>query len=198
MFTLNTLLTAFEENGKLCYEGEHYESGELVWTGDLWRLWPTTDESRCESVKQNRLHALMEKKGWQLRFYDEIITDMDGKAHESQPSSYSWTPTWRILESCEVWSKQNALDDIEKYVEVLMNEDVKNRYDRWDIDFSEHGFTRFDYAAESGFHHGQTDTPESVKEMIEKEHGADCDIVFSIDSTGQFDVHFSAWYRKSE
>jgi hypothetical protein len=85
MFTLNRLLSIFEENNKLTYEGTHYESGEHVWTGDLWRLWPAPEGETLEKEKWNRLHSIMEKKGMQLRFYDETISDSEGLVHESQP-----------------------------------------------------------------------------------------------------------------
>jgi hypothetical protein len=196
MFTLNRLLSIFEENNKLTYEGTHYESGEHVWTGDLWRLWPAPEGETLETKNQRRLSELMECKGMQLRFYDETISDSEGLVHETQPSYYGRTPTFNIL-NCEVWSRREAEANPERYLEDLLSCD-HNVADSWEIDFAQFGFVKFDYQAESGFHHGQTDTPESVKKLIQEKF-PDCEeFVFSIDSVGQFDVHFTAWYRLPE
>lgn len=194
MYTLRSLLTAFESAGKLQFEGDSYRDGKPVYTGDLWRLWP--DPSGLESTKQNRLHSLMEAAGMHLHFYDETITDEEGKVHRLQPSYYGDVLTWTILSDCNVWSRSMAEESPEEYLDALMESGWKNA-DKWEIDFAPFGFIRFDYQAEAGWYHGQTDTPESVAAMVhEKFPGAD--VVFAIDSTGQFDTHFSAWYRPAE
>lgn len=50
---------------------------------------------------------------------------------------------------------------------------------------------------ESGFHVGQTDTPEKVCKLVTKLLGSR-DMLFCIDGAGQFDVHFSAYIKKEE
>ena len=60
MFTLNKLLIALEDAAKITFEGEHFETGESVFTGDLWRIWPSPDG--LESVKQERLRAALTKE----------------------------------------------------------------------------------------------------------------------------------------
>ena len=66
----------------------------------------------------------------------------------------------------------------------------------------EHGYVPFqsvDSACkdifESGFHAGQTDTPEKVCKLVTELLGPR-DMLFCIDSSGQFDVHFSAYIKK--
>lgn len=68
----------------------------------------------------------------------------------------------------------------------------------------ENGFTPFQSANtackdifESGFHYGQTDTPEKVCKLVTELLG-NREMVFCIDSSGQFDVHFSVYIKKVE
>lgn len=198
MLTLNRLLEHFCEAGKLEFVGNHYQSNEPVYTGDLWRLWPDPEGKGLESKNQNRLSRAMESKGMQLRFYDEIITDSDGKAHEENPGYYGQVPTWKIL-GCEVWSRENARADIPAYIDALLGEDGPIS-DRWleDEDFEANGFTLFAYDAETGFHHGQDDTPEKVIERFKGGPGIsrdDWQFIFQITDVGQFDCHYRMWFR---
>ena len=48
---------------------------------------------------------------------------------------------------------------------------------------------------ESGFHAGQTDTPEKVCKLVTELLGPR-DVLFCIDDAGQFDVHFSIYIKK--
>ena len=196
MLTLNRLLEAFIENNKLTFEGNHYDSGEPVYTGDLWHLWPAPAGETLEKERWNRLYSIMEKKGMQLRFYDETISDDNGKVHEIHPGYHGQVKTFKIMDDSSIWSQDEAQENPESYLEALLQCD--EAVDSWEIDFAPFGFVKFDYQAESGFHHGQTDTPESVKKMVQEKF-PDCEeFVFSIEGVGQFDVHFSVWYRLPE
>ncbi len=198
MFTLNSLLSHFEESGKLTFEGEHYESGEAVYTGDLWRLWP--DPSGLESVKHGRLRDLMEKRNMQLRFYDETITDDNGKVHERIPGYHGEVATYRILGD-NVWSQGEGQEEhTDAYIEALLEEPFENRSDRWlsDKQLTERGFVKFDYDAESGFHRGQTDTPDSTVDRVKAQFPTATDFIFRITDVGQFDMGWNVWYRLEE
>ena len=194
MFTLRTLITALEEADKIRFEGLSYHDDKPVYTGDLWRIWPSPDG--LESEKQHRLYSLMEDAGMHLHFEDETITDEEGKVHLSQPGYYGDLLTWTILEPGVVWSRSMAEDTPEDYLDALLAEGY-GRADKWGIDFAPFGFVKFDYQAESGWYAGQTDTPEKVAAMIHEQFPG-ADIVFAIDGAGQFDVHFSAWYRPAK
>lgn len=197
MLTLNSILHHFIESDKLTFEGSHYDSGAKVYTGDLWRLWP--HPSGLESEKQNRLRDLMEKRNMQLRFYDETVTDDNGKVHEKIPGYHGQIATYRIFD-CAVWSQDEAIDNAAAYVEALLEEDFNNRSDRWltEEQLTELGFIKFDYEAESGFHPGQDDTPESMVEKVKEEFPTATDFIFHITEVGQFDCAWNVWYRLEE
>lgn len=200
MLTLNRMLNELCEAGKLQFEGNHYDSNEPVYTGDLWRLFPSGE--RCESKKQNRLRECMESKGMQLRFYDETISDDDGLVHEQNPGYAGQTLTYKILSDCDVWSERRALENVDDYIAAMLNTEG-NQADRWlsDKQLRKAGFKLFNYDAESGFHVGQTDTPESVIAQFEaklKDSSATYDYLFQITDVGQFDINFRLWTRKQE
>lgn len=198
MFSLNSLISAFEEAGKLTFQGTHYDSGDTVYSGDLWRLWP--DPRGLENKNQNRLRDLMEKKNMQLRFDDEIITDDNGKVHELIPGYHGQVATYKVID-CTVWAQDEAQNNPDAYLDALLEQDALSaRSDRWltDEQLEERGFIRFSYDAESGFHHGQTDTPDSVIERLKSDRPTATDFIFQIDSVGQFDCHWHVWYRLPE
>lgn len=198
MLTLNSLITHFCDEGKLTFEGIHYRDKQPVYTGDLWRLWPSPDG--LESKNQNRLTSLASRKGIQIRFYDETITDEDGRVHEENPGYYGQVATFKVI-GCSVWAEDEAQDNPAAYIDALLAEDeLGRRSDRWltDEQLTEQGFIRFDYDAESGFHPGQNDTPDSVVERLKWNRPAAQDFIFQIDDVGQFDIHFHLWYRLPE
>jgi hypothetical protein len=196
MFTVNSLLSHFVDAGKLWFAGDHYRDGDAVYTGDLWRLWPSPDG--LESKNRNRFESLAERKGIQLRFEDEIITDEQGRAHEINPGYHGQIATYRVIES-SVWAQDEAQENPDSYLDALLEQDG-HASDRWltEEQLTERGFIRFDYDAESGFHRGQTDTPESVIDRLKLNRPTAKDFLFIIDDVGQFDCHFHLWYRLPE
>lgn len=198
MFTLKSLLNTLTESGKLDFQGVHYDDGTTVYSGDLWRIWP--DPRGLESVKQDRLRSAMEKRNMQLRFDDEIITDDNGKVHELNPGYHGQVATYRILDG-GVWSQdEGQTTQTDAYVEALLKEEFRNRSDRWlsDEQLTERGFIKFAYEAESGFHPGQTDTPDSLVEKVKADIPGATDFLFQITDVGQFDCHWLVWYRLEE
>jgi len=86
-----------------------------------------------------------------------------------------------------------AGDEVDTYIEYLL--DDARRADTFDVDWTKHGFRKLnDDAFESGFHPGQTDNPAKILKAAQAEH-PDHEFLFSIDSTGQFDINFSLWAR---
>jgi hypothetical protein len=60
------------------------------------------------------------------------------------------------------------------------------------------GFVKYNGQFESGWHPGQDADPVAITAEIRKWHGPDVDVVFLLDSTRQFDIEFSAYYRVRE
>lgn len=190
MYTVKRLIDEFEKAGKLSFAGIHYDNEKPVYIGDLWRLF--SDDKRLR-----RFEECCESKDIELRFEDEIITCGNGKAHERMPGFIGATLTWQMIE-CEIWSMDEAESNQSMYIEHLLSQNDPAIPNGWNIDLVTQGFTRFDYDAESGFHYGQTDSPDKLREMIFAQHGDDCEIVFRIDDIGQFDIRFCAFYRKPQ
>ena len=63
------------------------------------------------------------------------------------------------------------------------------------------GFTQWEpndpHTYESGWYPGQTDTPEEVMAAI-REHDEECEVVFLLNGSGQFDIRWSAYTRNPD
>lgn len=208
MHTLNTLLNALAEAGRLQFAGLHYEDQTPTWSGDLWRLFGNAigdaPENEAADRKKRRLESLCEDRGIALRFEDEIVTDESGRVHETQPGFHGQTPTWAYVGD-SLWTRDEAEDDshIDSYAEARIWRDRSHSEagaDRWGIDFGKVGFRRFDSDTqperfETGFRVGQTDDPATVFERVQRVHGDQTEVIFAVDDVGQFDCHWFAWYR---
>lgn len=190
MYTFNKIMESFDRWGDV---GVSYDDQNImVYSGDLRALYNRFSHSNA----QNRLTDIAEHYGAELRFYGETIADNNGRIHNTIPTHYGWIPTFMITSDGDIWAEDEVNDSsLESYADVLINND--NQADLWKTDFSRLGFVKYDKQGESGFHYGQNDTPQNMRDEIENAFG-ECDIIWSIDGSGQFDVMFSAWYKPKE
>jgi len=156
----------------------------------------------------SRLASALERIGAEVEWYDNY-TQCCGcyKAVQTEPDSYSWVPPY-------VWGMDGALcsgcatDDVESALEYgeYLNDYGKAVTFCDAAELEAIGFTRWQHTDGAdgaggyahGWYPGQNDTPRAVYEAIEREFGdagVDVDIVFLIDHSGQFDIHFGAFYR---
>lgn len=64
------------------------------------------------------------------------------------------------------------------------------------IDPSDYGYKLIQEGFESGFHPGQNDKPKEIyKRKVQQGYKH---ILFTIDRSGQFDVHFSVWHKPED
>ena len=192
MLTFNKILADWQDWSDI---GPSYDNPEtMVYSGDLWAFAKHFSGNVTDTKTLNRITDIAENYGIELRFYDETITDEQDRVHNTTPTHYGWTPTF-TLHDCEVWAEDEAhdLELCEDYAEYLIDND--SMADQFGVNFEPIGFKRWEgVLSESGFHFGQNDTPESLRSTVEEKYG-DCELIFYIDSTGQFDAHFSAWFK---
>lgn len=189
MLTLNAILNKYDQWQDI---GPSYEDESvMVYSGDLWALAKSFSGDSTDTKTLNRLQDIANHYGVELRFYDETITDESGRVHNTMPNGWGWTPTYAVHD-CSVWAEDESQEHVEDYATYLIDND--NMADQFGVDFTSIGFTQWESLCESGFHYGQNDTPQSLRESIEAKHGP-CELIFYIDSTGQFDVTFGAWFK---
>lgn len=169
------------------FAGPHYDDEEkTVFVLYEWTPWLK------EKNTFNRVYDLCEQKGIDFRFNDEIIIDEHGRAHERQPSMYGDSLSWAYSSCGEfLWTRDEVSDYLEDYAESLEN--CPTVADKWNTDFSSLGYEKHSGQFESGFHPGQTDNPETIQAELLKTYDS---VIWSIDSSGQFDCGFSAWVKK--
>lgn len=130
----------------------------------------------------------LERRGFELEWSDEWCTDSNGRAYRTSPDSYGWRPSYVYLDG-EILGRDEARADPSWYVEEYLLNDP-DRADTFDINLAALGFTMREQC-EHGWHPGQTDDPKKIYAELEEKF----DVVFQLDSSGQFDIHFSVWVR---
>ena len=119
------------------------------------------------------------------------------RAVRAVEDSYSWQPSY-VMGDGEVTCFECALKHIEDYLTDYLNNSDKCVTWAKPSDLEAIGFVKYapgdehDYA--NGWYPGQNDKPSEIFDEIEREMPGH-DVVFFLDGTGQFDIHFSAYVR---
>lgn len=173
------------------------ENGVLFanWNAET-RYNETTHKFETVDDTMSRIAKVAETAGYETEWYDEWSTCGDcGLAVRTSPDSYSWQPSYVVLNECELLCKGCVEpDDI---IEEYLNNPRKAISADLDINLEDHGFELYSDQFENGWHPGQNDQPENIIADLKADGQLDNrDFVFQIDSTGQFDVGFSLWLRE--
>jgi len=150
------------------------------------------------------------EKFYELDWEDESDCCCECFAHiHTMPTYHGWAPDYINTENGAV-CKNCILDNAEDYLEdFTFWSDSLPVYPRaipaWLKEkLQENDFVPFHSIDseckdmfENGLHYGQTDTPEKVAALITEELGPR-EILFCIDSSGQFDINFSAYIKKED
>ena len=128
-----------------------------------------------------------------IGYYDEYTTCSDcGNMIKTSPSYYGWLPGYWVGDGFIQCSTCAADDNYDGYVEELVNNPDKANTLMSHDDLTRHGFEPYECDYETGFHPGQTDDPHKVFDELKDSF----DVLFSIQSTGQFDCHWCAYVRQ--
>lgn len=180
----------------------HGKSDAVVVLGN-WNpaRYPRGDEPplTAEESIMPRLADALERVGAEIEWLDEW-TSCGGcyKAVRTKPDSYAWRPGYAIVcndflcTACLLDMGIDALEDLidnpDSAVTWCEPEHVEGLgFVKWEPG-DEHDY-------ESGWYPGQNDDPHKILESI-KARVPDSQVVFFIDSVGQFDIRFSAYIRK--
>ncbi len=144
---------------------------------------------------ESRAGELLERLGADLEWSDEWSTCGDcGNAVRTSPDGYSWTPSYVLLNECELVCSECLSDDPEALAEHL--EGSTDRADTFGVDWSLHGWRLLPEEYVSGFHPGQDDDPKVIAAAL-RERGVDR-FLFQIDANGQFETCFRVWVRDND
>jgi hypothetical protein len=147
-----------------------------------------------------RLADALTRVGAEIEWLDEWTSCSECfSAVRTAENSYSWQPSFAwtddgpVCHNCLVTWGEDALEA----TEVIDNP-------RMCITWCEPahveslGFVKWEpddpHTYASGWYPGQTDDPQAIYDEIKREH-PESQVVFFLDSTGQFDMHFSAYFR---
>lgn len=141
----------------------------------------------------SRLTDILEKAGYAIEWSDEWTScENCGKVFRTSPDSYGWQMSGVIEDGGAVC--RECLDPAEHLESLENNPRRCNTIDS--IDPADHGYVRYNGTYESGLHPGQTDDPRAVYDQMRAE--GHTHVLFNQDDQGQFDTHWSAWFRTDE
>lgn len=151
----------------------------------------------------SRLCDALENIGADIEWCDEWTTCTDcHKAMRTQSDSYSWTmygAFWSDGYVCADCLKEHLADFIED--EDYINNASKCLMPEFKSDLEALGFSQWEsndpHTYESGWHPGQDDSPKEVLEAI-KANNDELEVVFLLNSVGQFDMRWSAYIKTPE
>jgi hypothetical protein len=184
------------------YAEPGYHGSDAVWALGNWNTqqsWrnreaglPLTDAEAMPAV----LATALERAGVEIEWCDEWIECTDCyRIVRTQPDSYGWRQSYTLVNECE----PTCADCLVKMGEDAITEYVNEPHHIITWADAAHlvslGWTRYNDAEyENGWHPGQTDDPAKIADEI---HATlpDHDLVFLLDSSGQFDIAFSAYVR---
>lgn len=146
----------------------------------------------------SRLARSLERVGAEIEWLDEW-TECQGcyRAVRTQPDSYSWRSSYAECDGAIL-----CRDCLRECEEDALSEYVNNplRCVTWcdPAHVESFGYVKWEpsdpHTYESGWHPGQTDTPEPILDEIHAAH-PDAEVVFFLDESSQFYIRFSAYYR---
>jgi len=149
----------------------------------------TTDDT------PGRVAELLERLGVELEWSDEwACCDQCSKAVRTSADSYGWKPSYSQDNDGNITCANCIADDPTDYLKSL--EGDCRRCVTLDIDLADHGYVLLEDSFEHGFHHGQDADPELIGAAL-REQGVER-FLFTLDSTGEFDMSFSVWLHEDE
>jgi hypothetical protein len=191
------------ENWAADYAEPGYHTPEK---GILFGNWNTrtrwnkeTNTSEVIDKRPARFAAIAEHIGYELEWSDEWSTCEDcGKAVRTSADSYSWTPSYAIVNECTILCADCLANDPQDYLDELNgNDQACLTVDMHaHIDLSAYGYHKFNADRyESGFHPGQTDNPREIAKQLRKQ-GIE-DFIFVQAEQSQFYIKFDVYVKES-
>src|SRR5512138_3892393 len=141
------------------------------------------------------LGNILTRAGYSCEWSDEWSTCEDcGGAVRTSADSYSWEPSYRIIDECSVVCHECM--DWEAYCRSV--EDDPTKAVGSDVDPEEYGYERLSDPEEyeNGLHAGQTDEPAKILAALKAQ--GKTGVLFRISGVGQFDVTFETWIRRAD
>lgn len=168
-------------------------------TRDKYDPTRTTPLTKDETMP-TRLARALERIGAEVEWYDEWTQCSDCyRAVRTVPDSYSWRPAFAWL-SDEIICSRCLLENVNDSIESGEYVNNADKAITWTdgATLEREGWTQWapddPQQYENGWHPGQDDNPREILASILAADD-EADVVFLIDSTGQFDVRFSAYTR---
>ncbi len=185
------------------YAEPGYPSDAVVVLGD-WNPRHVAGEDRWNSTDPNvtmpvRLAKALERIGAEIEWCDEWSQCGECyRAVRTSENSYHWKPSYAWIGEYGIVCHECLTSLGEDALEGYINDATKCVTWCEPSHVESFGFVKWEpgdeHTYESGWHPGQTDTPEPVlTEIIER--NPDAQVVFFLDESSQFYIRFSAYFR---
>ena len=134
--------------------------------------------------------SIIEENGFDIEWSDEWVCDNDNeKIYRSQPDSYSWEPSYFIVDG-EV---HGISDNEELYLSTMINE--PHRLVSASVDLIKYGFVDIEEACRETGMYGTYEDPKDVFDKFKDEYA---EMVVQTCSIGQFAINWKVWGRNED
>ena len=185
------LINKYQEDGRIDnYAFEYKELGystdkDIILFAD-WNDWADEEMEIVESFSE-------------VEWSDEWTTCQEcGGAVRTSPDSYGWSPSFVILNECELICLDCLMDNgIEEYLEsiednpnIAVNNSLMDR-----IELSDYRYTLLNKYSDNrnGLHKTMNDNPEDIYNHAKENHKG---ILFAISETSQFYISFDVYAKE--
>lgn len=175
----------FEDGSSdLDFASEYADNSDTPEAGILMANWNNVPK---------HVQTVLERAGYELEWSD-CVTACSGccKVIRTEPTHYGWKRQFWLGDG-EILCEKCVADDPSGYLDSLRG-NPNAAHTLRSVDLSEHGYIPVWGEFENGFHAGQDDDPKAIAKALEKRGVTD--YIFSLDSVGQFDAHFSVWAKE--
>lgn len=173
-------------------EGEHYTVFDC-WDDKELYIKLVREALSDEKLFEYEIEEIMQTN---LVFSDEYSFCTEcSEVIRTSPNGHGWQPDYYLGDGFIICSRdfKESEEHQEAYLNALINNTNKVNQLISEDQLTELGFVKLnDNSYERGLHFGQNDSP---KEIYEKFNESYEEIIFTIDSMGQFETEFSVWGR---
>lgn len=155
------------------------------------------EERNVIDDSMSKLGKRLEELQIEMEWSDEWTTcDGCGKAVRTSSDSHGWRRAYDTIEDetvCHECITKNKAS-IKSYLQFIENKHTKAV--TIDVNPETYGYNKVDREFANGWYGGQDDEPEFIANALREQNITR--FVFSIDSVGQFDLHFTVYIHRSE
>jgi hypothetical protein len=139
--------------------------------------------------------TILERYGFAIEWSDEWSEcENCNKAIRTSGNSYSWQPSFGMVDDCTILCADCLKGEAESYLESLEN-NPSTALNISSIDPADYGYVKVEGDFQNGLHEGMNDNPKKIYTRLHERYSR---LLFQIDEQSQFYIGFAVWSHPEE